>query len=80
MVEGICNGEEAVDTVVGSLVQTGLARRQLSMRGGGGGGGGLALPLLCFALLCFSGWVPLLPPPPLFLLALLFLQLLQAAA
>lgn len=51
MVEGICNGEEAVDTVVGSLVQTGLARRQLSMRGGGGGG---ALPCLCFALLCFA--------------------------
>lgn len=71
MVEGICNGEEAVDTVVGSLVQTGLARRQLSMRRGGG---------LAFALLCFSAWVPLLPPPPLFLLALLFLQLLQAAA
>lgn len=70
MVEGICNGEEAVDTVVGSLVQTGLARRQLSMRRGG----------LAFALLCFSAWVPLLPPPPLFLLALLFLQLLQAAA
>lgn len=69
MVEGICNGEEAVDTVVGSLVQTGLARRQLSMRRGG----------LAFALLCFSAWVPLLPPP-LFLLALLFLQLLQAAA
>lgn len=47
MVEGICNGEEAVDTVVGSLVQTGLARRQLSMRRGG--------PCLCFALLFCLG-------------------------
>lgn len=46
MVEGICNGEEAVDTVVGSLVQTGLARRQLSMRRGA---------CLCFALLFCLG-------------------------